>query len=145
MEAPGRNKHRELDLNKSEWSFYLIKVVENKPLSAWTDLVSLVIQSLNNVKYLGKIMHLIAIFLKSLWERKLFLTGEALIINYKVWKRWELIDFLTDHRYLRFQNFDAWILIFNFPFYWVMAFLILLPEHFRLLITDHYYSRDFIC
>lgn len=54
MEAPGRNKHRELDLNKSEWSFYLIKVVENKPLSAWTDLASLVIQSLNNVKYLGK-------------------------------------------------------------------------------------------
>lgn len=54
MEAPGRNKHRELDLNKSEWSFYLIKVVENKPLSARTDIASLVIQSLNNVKYLGK-------------------------------------------------------------------------------------------
>lgn len=145
MEAPERNKHRALDLNKSEWSFYLIKVVENKPLSAWTDLASLVIQSLNNVKYLGKNYALTAIFLKSLWERKLFLTVEALIINYKVGKRWELIDFLTDHRYLRFQNFDAWILIFNFPFYWVMTFLILLPEHFRLLITDHCYSRDFIC
>lgn len=54
MEAPERNKRRELDLSKIEWSFYLIKVVENKPVSAWTDLASLVIQSLNNVKYLEK-------------------------------------------------------------------------------------------
>lgn len=69
MEAPERNKCRELDLSKIEWSFYLIKVVENKPVSAWTDLASLVIQSLNNVKYVEKKYNII-IFFKTFVRKK---------------------------------------------------------------------------